>query len=123
MRSIFGREPALFINVIAAALGMFVSLDFAGLNDGKAAAIVAVLTAGAAIFQAWHTRPVAVSLFTGFVGTAAVLAASFGLDFTQQQVGAVQLVVVTVLTLLARGQITPVADPRPLYPLPPMRMS
>jgi len=111
---IFGREPALWINVITAALSMLVTFGFGGLDDNKATAIVAVLNAGAGVFVAWHTRPIALGLFNGFISAVAVMVAGFGLDFSQQQVGAVQLIAATVLTLIARGQITPVADPRPL---------
>lgn len=116
MQRIFGREPALWIAVIAAALSLAVTFKLPGLGAGNATAIVAVLNAGAAIVMAWQTRPIAPSLYTGFFTTLAVLAAGYGLHVTQEQLGAVELVVVSVLTLVARGHITPVADPRPLYP-------
>jgi hypothetical protein len=111
---LFGREPALWINTLAAALSMFVSFGVPGMDDGRATAIVACVTAGASAWQAFHTRPVAPTLFNGVISTAAVLVAGFGLDLSQQQVGLVQAMAMTVLTLIARGQITPVADPRPL---------
>jgi hypothetical protein len=119
---IFGREPALWINAISAGLGILVSFGLTWMDDGKAAAIVAVLTAGAAVLTAASTRPIALSAFTGFIGTVAILAAAYGFDVSQQTVGAVQLAVVAVLTLLARGQITPTADPRPLPESVPARL-
>lgn len=112
----FGREPALWINTLAMALSLFISFGVPGLDDGRATAIVTFVTAGAAAWQAWHTRPVAPTLFNGVITSAAVLLTGFGLDFSQQQVGMVQAFVMTVLTLIARGQITPAADPRPLFP-------
>lgn len=110
------REPALWINVAAAMLGLLVTFQFDWLSVNQATAIVATLTAGAGVLTAIKTRPVAVSVFTGFISTAAVLAAGYGYDVTQEQLAAVQLIAATVLTLLARGQITPADDPRPLYP-------
>lgn len=111
-RSLFGREPALWINVVAAVLGLIVTFGWKALDAQDATNIVAVLTGLAAVVTAVQTRPWAVPVFTGFVSTAAVLLAGYGLEVSQQSVGAVQLVVVSVLTLLARGQITPAADPR-----------
>lgn len=110
---LFGREPALWINVIAAVLSMFVTFQMSGLSDSQATNIVAALTAAAGVITAIKTRPWSVSLFTGFISSAAVLAAGYGLDFSQQQIGAVQLIAATILTLLARGQIEPAPDPVP----------
>lgn len=111
--SIFGREPALWINVIAAVLSMLVTFQMSWLSDSQATLTVAALTAAAGLITAIKTRPWSVSLFTGFISSVAVLAAGYGLDFTQQQVGAVQLIAATILTLLARGQISPAPAPLP----------
>lgn len=111
---LFGREPALWIGVIQATLGLIVTLGFAWLDATDATNIVATLTALAGVATAISTRPWRLSIFTGAVSTVAVLFAGYGLNFTQEQVGAVQLILVTVVTLVARNQITPEADPRPL---------
>ncbi len=110
---IFGREPALWINIIAAVLSLILTLNTGWMSPGQATAVVAVLTAGAGVITAMHTRPWSVSLFTGFISTLAVLAAGYGLHVT------VQLIATTVMTLIARGQITPAADPQPLNAIVP----
>lgn len=113
--TIFGREPALWVAAISAILGIAVSFGLPWLDDTDAVNIVALITAGGAVVTAIKTRPIAVSAFTGLLSTAAVLAAGYGFDVPQQTLGAVQLAVVTILTLVARGQITPAADPAPLH--------
>lgn len=111
--SFFGREPALWINVIAAVLSMLVTFQMSWLSDSQATLIVAALTAAAGLITAIKTRPWSVSLFTGFISSAAVLLAGYGLDIGQERVGYVQLIAATILTLIARGQISPAADPVP----------
>jgi hypothetical protein len=109
----FGREPALVIQTISALLALAVAFGIPGLNDGVAAAITATLTAGAGAWVAWHVRPVAPTVFTGFITAAATLAAAFGLDLTQQQVGLVAVAATAVMAMLTRAQVTPVHDPDP----------
>lgn len=109
----FGREPALVIQTIAAILTLAIGFGVPGLNDGLAAAITAVLTAGAATWVALHVRPIAPTVFTGFITAAATLAAAFGLDLSQQQVGLVAVAATALMAMLTRAQVTPVDDPDP----------
>jgi small basic protein len=107
---LFGREPTLVLQAISALLGIFVALGIPGLSAYQAAAIIAALTAVIAAINAALVRPVAPAAFTGLVTAVATLVAAYGLDLTQQLVGAVQLTVVTVLALLIRGQVSPVGS-------------
>ncbi|MEV1331112.1 hypothetical protein AB0J20_16220 [Micromonospora costi] len=109
---LFGREPTLWIQAIAALLGVFVTFGLPGLSATQAAAIVAALTAAAAAVNAALVRPVAPAAFTGLVTAVAVLVAAYGLNVSQETVGAVQVAVVGFLALLTRNQVTPAADPR-----------
>jgi hypothetical protein len=122
---LFGREPALWIATLAALLSIAVTFNVPGLSLNQAAAITGVLTAGAGIVTAIKTRPIAVPMFTGFVGAAVILAAAYGFHVSAESVGAIQAAVTAVLVLIARGHITPVDDPRPLYPSsrPPVAMT
>ncbi|MEU7771215.1 hypothetical protein AB0C44_07805 [Micromonospora taraxaci] len=109
---IFGREPTLVIQAISALLGVVVTFGIDGLSATQAAAIVAVLTAVTTAINATMVRPIAPAAFTGLVTAVAVLVAAYGLDVSQETVGAVQVAVVGVLALLTRNQVTPAADPR-----------
>ncbi|GIJ10720.1 hypothetical protein ACFFMR_18820 [Micromonospora andamanensis] len=109
---IFGREPTLWIQALSAFLGVAVTFGVPGLSATQAAAIVAATSAVFAAINAALVRPVAPAAFTGLVTAFAVLVAAYGLDVSQETVGAVQLTVVAVLALLTRTQVTPASDPR-----------
>lgn len=106
---IFGREPALIISTIGAIVAFLVAT---GLDSGIGAAVVAFITA---VIIAATTRPVAPALFTAVLASAAALAAQFGLNFSDAQVGAAAGLVLASFALFGiRPQVTPVADPLPV---------
>ena len=108
---LFGREPTLYIQAISALLGVAVTFGIDGLSAEQSAAIIAVLSAVLAAVNATMVRPVAPAAFTGLVTAVAVLVAAYGLDVSQETVGAVQVAVVGVLALLTRNQVTPKTTP------------
>lgn len=107
------REPTLLLQAASAALALLVSFQFDQLTAEQAAVIVAVLSAVIGAVNAVAVRPIAPAAFTGLAGAAFALFAAYGFDVSQETVGAVQALVVTVLALVTRVQVTPVADPRP----------
>jgi hypothetical protein len=100
----FGREPALVLQTIAAALALLIGFSLPHLNDTLAAALMALLTAAAAAWTALHVRPIAPSIFGGLIAAGAVLVAQLGLHITQAQTGAVAALVAAVVALLTRSQ-------------------
>jgi len=104
---IFGREPVVVTNTLAAVLGLIVSLGVTSLTAEMAGAIVGVATAILGAIAAAMTRPVAPQAFTTVVAAGAVLVATFGYEVSQETVGAINTVVLAVLTLLTRVQVTP----------------
>ena len=105
----FGREPALVIQGIAGVLATLVVFGLPGWSDALVAAIVGVLTAGAAVWTAVHVRPVAPSLFGGLISAVvALLGVLHVYDVGQAQLGAVQLAVAGLVAILTRPQQTPV---------------
>lgn len=111
---IFGREPALIIATISASLSLLVSFGFDGLTAEQAAAVVAVISAVFAATTAAITRPIAPSAFTGLVAAAVVLLAAYGMNVSQETVGAINAVILAVLGLLTRGQVAPATPVRPV---------
>lgn len=103
---IFGNEPAVITAVISAALSLVVSLGV-GLSADQAAGWVAVISGAFAALAAWHTRPIAPAVFTGLVQVAAALLAAYHFNLSAGTVGAINTLIVAVLTLLTRGQVTP----------------
>jgi len=110
---IFGREPTVVLQAISALLAVFVTFGWDGLSAQQASLIVAATAALIGVLNALATQPIAPAAFTAFVAAGAALLTGYGLDLSQELVGAVQVVVVSVLALLVRPQVTPVVDPRP----------
>lgn len=111
--TLFGREPAVLIAAIASLLAVAVGFGADFLTAKQAGAIEAFLTAAAAAWMASKVRPVAPSLFVGVITTGATLAATYGFELTQSQIGSLTGASVAVMTaLVVRPQSTPADDPR-----------
>lgn len=104
---VLGREPVVVLNTLAAVLGLIVSLGVTSLTAEQAGAIVGVATAILGGIAAAMTRPIAPQAFTAIVGAGAVLVGTFGYEVSQETVGAINTVVLAVLTLLTRVQVSP----------------
>lgn len=66
--------------------------------------------------NALKVRPIAPAAFTALVTTAAPLLAHFELALSTEQIAGLQFAIVTVLALLVRTQVSPIADPAPTAP-------
>ncbi len=113
MIKIFGREPTLVIQTISAALSVFVAVGVPNLSAEQAALIIGVINAVFGVLNAVVVRPIAPAAFTGLIAAGAALLGAYGLELSQELVGTLSAFVITVLTLLVRGQVSPVSDPRP----------
>lgn len=115
---IFGREPVVVLNTLSAVLGLIVSLGVTSLTATQAGAIVGAATAILGAIAAAMTRPIAPQAFTTVVAAGAVLVAAYGYEVGQGTIGAINTTVLAVLTLLARGQVSPapVGSGRPSGP-------
>ncbi|MEO3930927.1 hypothetical protein ABGB07_44860 [Micromonosporaceae bacterium B7E4] len=107
---IFGREPALVIGFISAALSLGTALGFQGLSGEQVALIVAALNAVLGVVMAVATRPIAPAAFTTLVAAVSALAAGYGFDVSPEVVGGLNALVLAGLTLLTRGQVVPAAE-------------
>lgn len=111
--TIFGRQPAMIIQTIHAAL--LVLSAFWGarlhLDEGTVAAIQVLLTAAATAWIAIQVRPFAPTVFSGVIIAAVELLGRFGLGITDVQLGAVLVFVTSAVTMWAWSRQTPVVDP------------
>lgn len=110
---VFGREPTVIVQTLAAILALGVAFKLPNLTTEQAGLIIAAVYAVLGAFNAFAVRPVAPAAFIGLVGAVAALTGAYGLHFSQAQVGSVSAALVSVIVLLTRGQVSPVADPRP----------
>lgn len=111
--TIFGREPAVLIATVASILAVLVAFGADFLTAKQAGAVEAFLAAVAALLIGFKVRPVAPTVFVGVISTGATLAAAYGFELSQSQVGSIAAASVALLTaLVIRPQSTPKADPR-----------
>jgi len=110
---LLGREPVVVLNTLSAVLGLVVTLGVTSLTAEQAGATVAVVSAILGGIAAAMTRPIAPQAFTAIVAAGATAVAAFGFEVSQETVGAVNTVVLAVLTLLTRVQVTPAKPDAP----------
>lgn len=100
-------EPALIVGAIVAAISLAGTLGFALLSPDQAGLWILAINAIAAGIMAWTTRPISPGVFTYLVGAIVGLAASYGLNVTPEQLNGLNVMVIAVLTLITRGQVSP----------------
>jgi hypothetical protein len=104
---LLGREPALLIGFLSAALSVLAALGLQGLGSGRVGLIVAAVNAVLGVAQAVYTRPIAPAAFTTLVAAAAALAAGYGYHASPELIGAINALVVAFLSLMTRQQVSP----------------
>lgn len=104
---IFGREPTLYIAVISSAIVLLGTFGLRWLDPEQASLIVVAINAVAAAVNAYAVRPISPVAFTYAIGALVSVAAAYGLNVTQEQLGAINLAIVPILALLTRSQVTP----------------
>lgn len=104
---LFGYEPTLWIAVANAAVMLIGTFGLRFLDNEQAELIVVVINAIFAAINAWAVRPISPVVFTYAVGAILALAASYGFAVPPETVASLNAFVITVLALLARGQVTP----------------
>lgn len=113
---IFGREPTLYLQAISAVLAFLVTFGWDNLSGEQAGLIVAVISAVFGVINALAVRPISPAIFDMLIKAGAALLAGYGLNLGQEHVGAFQLAVIALMTLVLRNQVTPAADPAPTTP-------
>lgn len=115
---IFGREPALWLNSLAAVLGLVVTFNV-GLTVVQAGWLVAGTSAVLGAIAAALTRPIAVQAFTAAVATVASAVGAFGFEVAPTTTAAINGCVLAVLMFITRGQVTPITPPGAPAPAQP----
>lgn len=104
------REPALLIDLGETLLIALVAFGLPVSGDQQSY-LVAALVAGVGLLKAVTTKPFAPTAVTDFARAALVVAASFGVGLTADQIAILVTLLGTVTTVVLRGQITPRKDP------------
>lgn len=111
----FNREPAAWLNAVAAAIALLVGLGAFGLTDTKGQALVAVASGLTSAILAFRVRPVVPTILSGVLTSGfAALAAFNVIHLSASNVGLIVAFAEILLTAIAvRPFSTPAADPAP----------
>jgi hypothetical protein len=108
------REPALLIDLGETLVVLLVAYGVAWDKDQQGFLIAAII-ALAGLGKALTTRPFPVTALTDATRAVLVVAVSvFGAGLTGDQIAVTATLVGTLFTLIARAQITPNSDPKPI---------
>lgn len=108
--TIFGREPAIWVGLIEAALVLTLSFT-AFISSEQTALVMAVVTAAAGFYVGWATKDVGLARVIGLIKAVTALLVGFGFNLTDAQNGAILAFVSVGFALINRDRTSPVADP------------
>lgn len=106
MPTVFGREPAVIIAVLASALQLLGAHVF-HLSDGAQGALVAIVTAAFGVWTAFHlSADKILPALLGFAQAAFSLFLAFGVDISAVDQSHILGFVTVVVGLFVRTQVT-----------------
>jgi hypothetical protein len=108
---VFGREPAVYIAVLEAALAFLVTFGLDGLSAEQSTNILAAAVALGGVLTAWATRDTLLAALGGAGKAILILGTSYGLNLSQEQVGLAVVVITSVAGVWLRTQTSPVETP------------
>lgn len=103
----FDREPTLWIAGLNAVIMVVGALGLQAFNITQAGLLVVVVNALFAAINAYFVRPISPAAFTYAIAAILAFAGSYGFNLSTELVTQINLVVVPILALLTRGQVSP----------------
>lgn len=107
VRTIIGREPALVVTAAGSLLTFLVTFGLPFLTADDATNILAVISAIGTAIVGWATVNTRLSIVVGIGRTLLILAAGYGLNLTQEQIGLAVLVISSFAALWLRDRNEP----------------
>lgn len=104
---IFSREPTLWLAVIYAVLTVLGTVGLLHFDPQQALLANAAIAAVVGAINAYAVRPVSPVAFTYAIAAISQLAQAYGLNLPEETFIAVNGLLIPILALLTRGQVTP----------------
>lgn len=104
---IFGREPAVLIAVVEAAVALAVTFQLDGLSAEQATSIVALAAVIGGVLTAATTTEKLLSSLSGVGRGILLVMVSYGLNLSQEQIGIAVGLLVAVFAAFTRTQVSP----------------
>jgi hypothetical protein len=101
-------EPVILAWALNGGLAVLLG-DLFHITTTQEAAVTTIATGLVAVFTALHTKPFAVTAFTGALTTIAVAGAAFGLHLPAQDIGVGVAILASIAGLGLRANVSPVA--------------
>lgn len=108
---IFQREPTLYLAVIYAVITVVGTFGLASLSAEQAGLLNAAIAGVVLAINAYAVRPISPVAFTYAVAAIANLLAAYGIAIPDATMAAINGLVVPILALLSRNQVSPKATP------------
>ncbi len=108
---IFGREPAVIVGTIEAALVLLLSFGLFDLTQDTIGLIMAVVTAALGLYLAYVTSETLLAGVLGLIKAALALSAVYGFSLSIEQTGALLAFVSVAFALFQRTQTSPLDNP------------
>jgi uncharacterized membrane protein YgaE (UPF0421/DUF939 family) len=104
---LFQREPTLWIAVLNAVVILGGTFGLHLLSGQQASLIVVAINAVFLAINAWAVRPISPVAFTYALGAILAVVSAYGLNVSTETMAALNALVIPVLALLSRGQVSP----------------
>lgn len=104
---IFGREPAVFVGVIEAAIAVAIAVGILDWDTDQIGAVMAVVVVIGGIVTAFLTHDTLLGGLIGLVKAGAVLLAAFGLNLSPDVTATLIAFLVAIAALFQRTQTSP----------------
>lgn len=104
---IFGREPAVWLGLIAAGLALLVPMGVVDFTSDEIALIMAAVTAVFGVITAYLTHDVMLGVLVGLVNAVAALFVGFGVNVNPDLTASIIGVVTVLVSFFQRTQTFP----------------
>ncbi len=108
---LFGREPTLWIAVVTSTVSIIGTLGLHWISGPQAALAVVAINGVFGAINAYAVRPISPVAFTYAIGAIVALLAGYGLQVPDATVAAINALVIPLLALITRNQVSPQDTP------------
>lgn len=108
---ILGREPAALEAAFISLITFVVAFQLDGLSEMQATNLIALVSAIGGLVTTWMTVNNRLGGVTAVGRALLILAASYGLNLNQEQIGLAGIAITAVAGLWLRGNTSPVETP------------
>lgn len=108
---IFGREPAVVLNLAASVVALLIVLGVLPWTNEQAALVMVAAAAVVAVGTAYYTQDVTLGVLIGLAEAVFAMLIGFGVELSTELTAAIVGVVTMAFGFFQRTQTSPAAEP------------